>query len=48
MNTKYKFYFQTSRLPAPTGANSTGDVRATYYIRRVKGNDKCCDCGAAG
>ncbi|XP_026321871.1 centaurin-gamma-1A isoform X1 [Hyposmocoma kahamanoa] len=38
---------RTSRLPAPTGANSTGDVRATYYIRRVKGNDKCCDCGAA-
>ncbi|CAG9795384.1 unnamed protein product [Diatraea saccharalis] len=37
---------RTSRLPAPTGANSTGDVRATYYIRRVKGNDKCCDCGA--
>ncbi|XP_022123327.1 centaurin-gamma-1A isoform X1 [Pieris rapae] len=38
---------RTSRQPAPTGANSTGDVRATYYIRRVKGNDKCCDCGAA-
>ncbi|KAL0832505.1 hypothetical protein ABMA28_000721 [Loxostege sticticalis] len=37
---------RTSRQPAPTGANSTGDVRATYYIRRVKGNDKCCDCGA--
>lgn len=39
---------QTSRQPLPTGANSTGDVRATYYIRRVNGNDKCCDCGAAG
>ncbi|XP_037296680.1 centaurin-gamma-1A [Manduca sexta] len=38
---------RTSRQPAPTGANSTGDVRATYYIRRVYGNDKCCDCGAA-
>ncbi|CAB3239245.1 unnamed protein product [Arctia plantaginis] len=38
---------RTSRLPLPTGANSTGDVRATYYIRRVNGNDKCCDCGAA-
>ncbi|KAG7307998.1 hypothetical protein JYU34_006627 [Plutella xylostella] len=37
---------RTSRQPAPTGANSTGDVRATYYIRRVRGNDKCCDCGA--
>ncbi|XP_041970576.1 centaurin-gamma-1A isoform X2 [Aricia agestis] len=37
---------RTSRQPAPTGANSTGDVRATHYIRRVKGNDKCCDCGA--
>ncbi|XP_072940121.1 centaurin-gamma-1A [Epargyreus clarus] len=37
---------RTSRQPAPTGANSTGDVRATYYVRRVKGNDKCCDCGA--
>ncbi|XP_047528456.1 centaurin-gamma-1A isoform X1 [Vanessa atalanta] len=37
---------RTSRQPMPTGANSTGDVRATYYIRRVKGNDKCCDCGA--
>ncbi|XP_048006683.1 centaurin-gamma-1A-like [Leguminivora glycinivorella] len=37
---------RTSRLPAPTGANSTGDVRATYYIRRVHGNDKCADCGA--
>ncbi|XP_060801734.1 centaurin-gamma-1A isoform X2 [Amyelois transitella] len=37
---------RTSRQPAPTGANSTGDVRATYYIRRVKGNDKCCDCEA--
>ncbi|XP_053603597.1 centaurin-gamma-1A isoform X2 [Plodia interpunctella] len=37
---------RTSRQPAPTGANSTGDVRATYYIRRVKGNDICCDCAA--
>ncbi|KAJ8727341.1 hypothetical protein PYW07_001460 [Mythimna separata] len=37
---------RTSRQPMPTGANSTGDVRATYYIRRVHGNDKCCDCGA--
>ncbi|XP_075971301.1 centaurin gamma 1A [Anticarsia gemmatalis] len=35
---------RTSRQPVPTGANSTGDVRATYYIRRVNGNDKCCDC----
>ncbi|KAH9643329.1 hypothetical protein HF086_012999 [Spodoptera exigua] len=34
---------RTSRQPMPTGANSTGDVRATYYIRRVHGNDKCCD-----
>ncbi|PZC79929.1 hypothetical protein B5X24_HaOG215611 [Helicoverpa armigera] len=38
---------RTSRQPMPTGANSTGDVRATQYIRRVHGNDKCCDCGAA-
>lgn len=38
---------RTSRQPLPTGANTTGDVRATYYIRRVNGNDKCCDCGAA-
>ncbi|XP_050664291.1 centaurin-gamma-1A isoform X2 [Leptidea sinapis] len=38
---------RTSRQPVPTGANTTGDVRATIYIRRVKGNDKCCDCGAS-
>ncbi|CAK1598426.1 unnamed protein product [Parnassius mnemosyne] len=37
---------RTSRQPAPTGANSTGDVRATQYVRRVLGNDQCCDCGA--
>lgn len=37
---------RTSRQPAPTGANSTGDVRTSKYIRRARGNDKCCDCGA--
>ncbi|XP_059056757.1 centaurin-gamma-1A [Achroia grisella] len=38
---------RTSRQPAPTGANSTGDVRAPQYVRRVAGNRACCDCGAA-
>ncbi|KPJ10043.1 Centaurin-gamma-1A [Papilio machaon] len=37
---------RTSRQPLPTGANSTGLVRATQYVRRVPGNDRCCDCGA--
>ncbi|XP_037868767.1 centaurin-gamma-1A isoform X3 [Bombyx mori] len=37
---------RTSRQPLPTGANTTGDVRATRYVRRVAGNHQCCDCGA--